>query len=145
MSEFTTSSREQTAALGMSFAGMLSPGDVVAVTGMLGSGKTQFIGGVCQGLGVHAHVGSPTFTLINEYPAPFGAVVHIDLYRIDTRRELAELGIEEYFSPRHICLIEWAELVLDFLPKRHYAVRMEYGVSDQEREITIVAPEEIEA
>jgi tRNA threonylcarbamoyladenosine biosynthesis protein TsaE len=137
MSEFTTSSREQTAALGRSFAGVLAPGDVVAVTGTLGSGKTQFISGVCGGLGVHTHVGSPTFTLIHEYPAPFGTVVHIDLYRIESRRELAELGIEEYFSPHHICLIEWAEKALEFLPPGHRTVRLSHGNGEEERIIVV--------
>ena len=80
------------------------PGDVVGLIGELGSGKTQFVSGVCEGLGVTVRVTSPTFTLINEYPAPAGNVVHIDLYRIDTGAELAELGIEEYFNDRNICL-----------------------------------------
>ncbi len=128
-----TQSRDETVALGKSFAASLSPGDVVGLVGGLGSGKTQFVIGVCEGLGVEHHVASPTFTLINEYPAPFGAVVHIDLYRIATRSELAELGMDEYFAPRNICLIEWAERVLDLLPAAHRIVRIGYGQSEGER------------
>jgi tRNA threonylcarbamoyladenosine biosynthesis protein TsaE len=83
------------------------------------------------------HATSPTFTLINEYPAPFGTVAHIDLYRIGSKSELAELGIEEYFTERCICLIEWAELAADVLPPRHYDVLLSHGGGDNEREIRI--------
>ena len=132
-----TNSQEETRALGKSFASSLRPGDVVALYGTLGSGKTRFIDGVCDGLGVRTHATSPTFTLINEYPASFGAVVHIDLYRIESVQELAELGIEEYFGGRHICLIEWADLLRDILPRRHFEVRLAHGDGESERDITI--------
>ena len=145
MRRFHSHSPEETVGFGKAFAGSLRPGDVVAIMGNLGTGKTQFVSGVCEALDARGHVGSPTFTLINEYPTSFGAVVHVDMYRLNVREEIRELGLEEYFNDRYICLIEWAELVLDFLPKRHYAVRMEYGASDLEREITVVAPEEVVA
>jgi tRNA threonylcarbamoyladenosine biosynthesis protein TsaE len=112
--------------------------------GDLGTGKTQFVSGICEALDAHGHVGSPTFTLINEYPTPFGAVVHVDMYRLNAREEIREIGLEEYFNDRSICVVEWAERVLDFLPKRHYAVRMEYGPTEMDREISIAAPEEAE-
>ncbi len=137
MTTIVTHSRDETIALGSSFASSLKPGDVVALFGRLGSGKTQFVAGVCTGLGVTAHVGSPTFTLINEYPAGDATVVHIDLYRIAGRAELAELGIEEYFRPDAVTLIEWAEPVLDLLPPSHYEVKLEYGDGDLERVISI--------
>lgn len=137
MTTFTTRSAEETVMLGRSFAGGLVPGDVVALFGNLGSGKTQFVTGVCEGLGVAMHATSPTFTIINEYAAPFGIVAHIDLYRIPSRRELAELGIEEYFQDRSICVIEWAESVLDMLPDHYYLVKVDYGTTDSEREIRI--------
>lgn len=137
MTTFVTRSRDETIALGRSFASSLKPGDVVALFGRLGSGKTQFVTGVCRGLGVTAHVGSPTFTLINEYPARGTTVVHIDLYRISGRPELAELGIEEYLGKEAVTLIEWAEPVLDLLPPSHFEVKLEYGGGDFERVISI--------
>jgi len=137
MTAIRTMSAEETGAAGRAFAASLRPGDVVALYGTLGSGKTRFITGICEALGARIHATSPTFTLINEYPAPFGTVVHIDLYRIGSRRELAELGIEEYFTKRCICLIEWAELVHDVLPSRHFEVRLAHGADDTGREITI--------
>ncbi len=133
----TTTSPGETTQLGSSFASKLHPGDVVAILGDLGSGKTRFVMGVCDALGARGHVASPTFTLINEYPAPFGAVVHIDMYRIGSRGELRELGIEEYFDDRHVCLIEWAESVLDLLPPEYYRVEIAHGANEQERRVTI--------
>ncbi len=137
MSATLSRSPEETIGLGKSFASSLRPGDVVALFGTLGSGKTRFISGVCDGLGVRMHATSPTFTLINEYPAPFGRVVHIDLYRIGSRRELAELGIEEYFTGECICLIEWAEAVREILPHRHFEIRLGLGTDDTTRTIDI--------
>ncbi len=133
----TTTSPGETIELGRSFASRLRPGDVVALLGELGTGKTRFVMGVCEALGTGGHVSSPTFTLINEYPAPFGAVVHIDMYRIGSRRELRELGIEEYFDDRHVCLIEWAESVLELLPPEHFEVEFAHGASQQERTVRI--------
>ena len=137
MKTFLTHSRLETIELGKSFAQTLLPGAVVGLFGDLGSGKTHFVMGVCEALAAGAHVTSPTFTIINEYPASFGAVVHIDLYRITTRAEIAELGIEEYFNENCICLIEWAEAALEFLPAQHHVVKMMFGSTDEEREITI--------
>lgn len=137
MKTFRTKSPEETVQLGKTFARSLSPGDVVALVGDLGSGKTHFVVGVCEALGVVARATSPTFTIINEYPAPFGMVVHIDLYRISSRAEIAELGIEEYFNPGSICLIEWAEAAMEFLPPHHHLVGMSLGLTDHEREIII--------
>ncbi|MCK5572059.1 MAG: tRNA (adenosine(37)-N6)-threonylcarbamoyltransferase complex ATPase subunit type 1 TsaE, partial [Bacteroidetes bacterium] len=85
MKQVVSLSPEDTLGLGRDYAARLRPGDVVALMGELGSGKTQFVAGICEGLGVRGHVASPTFTFINEYAAPFGTVAHIDLYRIDSR------------------------------------------------------------
>ena len=137
MKAYLTRSPHETIDLGKSFAAQLKPGDVVTLTGNLGSGKTQFVVGMCEGLHVHGHVGSPTFTLINEYDASFGKVVHIDLYRINKRSEVDGLGIEEYFNDSCICLIEWPELILDLLPPKRFDMRIEYGSTDNERLISL--------
>jgi len=142
---FLTRSREETVELGKAFAASLSPGDVVALSGNLGSGKTQFVAGVCDGLGVRHRAVSPTFILINEYEGKNIKVVHIDLYRIERPEELAELGVEEYFTDRHICLIEWAEKALPILPPRYRSVRIRYGGADTEREIEIDDRERVPA
>lgn len=137
MKSFHSHSAEETIQLGKTFAKTLKPGDVVEFSGQLGTGKTKFITGVCDQLGVHGHVGSPTFTLINEYPAGDCTVVHIDLYRITTQRELIELGVDEYFNDRNICLIEWGERMEEFLPPSCIQVKLGYGEKDNDRIILI--------
>jgi tRNA threonylcarbamoyladenosine biosynthesis protein TsaE len=130
-------SREETIELGESFGKSLSPGDVVAFSGTLGSGKTTFITGACTGLRVTSHPSSPTFTFIHEYDAPFGVVAHIDLYRVAKESELDALGVEEYFNPHTICFIEWAEIMLDRLVPPFYHITMRPGVRDDERTIAV--------
>lgn len=136
MTSFRSHSTEETTRLGATFAQSLRRGDVVALIGELGTGKTHFVAGVCEGLGARGHFTSPTFTIINEYPAKDFSVVHVDLYRIASAAELAELGIEEYFNDRYICLIEWAERMLDYLPGTFHKVVLTYGAADNERLLT---------
>jgi tRNA threonylcarbamoyladenosine biosynthesis protein TsaE len=143
MRRILSRSAEETGAAGRTFARSLRPGDVVALTGTLGSGKTKFVEGVCRGLGVRGHVTSPTFTLINEYPADFGVVAHIDLYRINGMKEAADLGLEEYFNGRCVCLIEWAEAVLGMLPPARFHVSFAHGAAESERTIQIEGPREL--
>ena len=133
MRRVVTRSPEETVALGRTFASSLAPGDVVALEGTLGTGKTQFVLGVCEGLGVRGPVSSPTFALINVYSADFGSLVHADLYRINTLAEVAELGLEEYFNGRSICFIEWADRVPGVLPPKAIIVRARHGESENER------------
>jgi|WetSurMetagenome_2_1015567.scaffolds.fasta_scaffold31746_3 tRNA threonylcarbamoyladenosine biosynthesis protein TsaE len=142
MTTLVTRSPEETEKTGEEFARVLKAGDIVALTGTLGSGKTRFVAGVCAALGAGGHFGSPTFTLINEYPAAAVTVVHADMYRISSRAEVAEVGLEEYFRAPYVCLIEWAEHVLDLLPGGHYLVAFEHCGGETERRITIRAPGE---
>lgn len=142
MRQICTRSPEETSDAGRAYAASLRPGDVVALTGELGSGKTRFVMGVCAGLGVHLPVTSPSFTLINEYPAPFGMVVHVDLYRISGDRELAELGIEEYFTEHCITLIEWGERMEDLLPRGYRKVIFEHLGPETERMLSFAVEEE---
>lgn len=137
MTVFQTHSSAETALLGKTFAKSLLPGDVVAVSGNLGAGKTQFIAGVCEGLGVKNNVASPTFTLIHEYNSTSVAVVHVDLYRLSSKQEIIALGLEEYFGGSRVCLIEWAEKILDLLPERYHMVRIQHGDAAEDRQISI--------
>jgi tRNA threonylcarbamoyladenosine biosynthesis protein TsaE len=143
MTAITTRTPAGTEEVGARFAELIKPGDIIALRGTLGSGKTRFVAGVCSALGITGHFGSPTFTLINEYPAGAVIVVHADMYRITSRAEVAEIGLEEYFRPPYICFIEWAEHVLDLLPEGYYLVSFEHGNSETERHITIRQPGEI--
>ncbi|HLB00432.1 MAG TPA: tRNA (adenosine(37)-N6)-threonylcarbamoyltransferase complex ATPase subunit type 1 TsaE, partial [Bacteroidota bacterium] len=101
----------------------LVPGDVVAITGGLGTGKTLFVRGLCGALGTERPVSSPTFTLVHEYPARGCTVYHFDFYRIRGAEELTEIGFSEYLgNPGGICVIEWADRVADHLPPDRYDV-----------------------
>ncbi len=137
MSRKTTSTPEETMALGREFGRRLNGGDVVAISGTLGSGKTCFVKGVCEAQGIGTHVGSPTFTLINEYSGTSARIVHIDLYRLSNARELNDLGLLEYFTGDRICLIEWPELVKRMLPPDHYSVEIRHGMKETERIVSI--------
>lgn len=134
---WVTNSPEETQSLGAALAERLAPGDLLALRGDLGSGKTCLIQGICRGLQVSGYVTSPTFILINEYagrlhdrPVP---VYHFDLYRIQTPDELEDLGAEEYFYGRGICLIEWAERAGDLLPPRRLDLTLEYLTASERR------------
>jgi len=140
MNGCTTRNPEETAACGRTFGATLRAGDVVGLIGELGSGKTQFVTGVCDALDAHGHVTSPTFTLIHEYPAGDVTVVHADMYRIGSLREAADLGLLEYFQPPYITLVEWADRVLDLLPPERYLVRLSHRADPRERDIRIESP-----
>ncbi len=123
--DFISHSEAQTRRLGARLAPLLQPGDVVALVGDLGSGKTRWIQGICQGLGVIDPVISPTFTLINEYQGAW-PIYHIDLYRITNAAETVTFGLEDYLYGSGISLIEWADRAKDFLPTDYLSVELYY-------------------
>jgi tRNA threonylcarbamoyladenosine biosynthesis protein TsaE len=133
-----TSSEEETIALGRKFSIYLKAGDIVALYGDLGSGKTQFVKGVCSGLGASEHVTSPTFTLINEYRQHEGIpIFHLDLYRIHSLEELSALGIEEYLDDGGVSMIEWAEKAEQILPPKRYSITFRVVEGIDRREIRL--------
>ncbi len=103
-------SREDTLRLGEMLGQSLVPGDIVLLFGDLGAGKTTFTQGVCQGLGLpeNEYVRSPSFTLINEYRGRC-PIFHVDLYRLETARDIEQLGLEEVLFGNGITIVEWAE------------------------------------
>src|SRR5437879_5903187 len=128
---------EDTVRLGSEFARKLGPGSVVALFGDLGSGKTHFIKGVSKGLGVNEHVGSPTFTIVNEYAAGNLTVCHFDFYRLKSLSELREIGFDEYINGDSVSLIEWADRVKNLLPPHRFDVFLKLGQDENSREIKI--------
>jgi tRNA threonylcarbamoyladenosine biosynthesis protein TsaE len=103
-------SPEETLQLGKSLGSSLIPGDIILLNGDLGSGKTHLTQGICDGVGLDedSYIRSPTFTLINEYQGK-QPIYHIDLYRIDSLKEIYSLGLEEILFNQGITIIEWAE------------------------------------
>lgn len=132
-----THSVNDTIEVGKEFASGLRRSDVVALYGNLGSGKTQFAKGVCLGLGVHHHVVSPSFTILNEYVDGKYPVYHFDFYRLRSLSELAEFGFEEYLFGDGICLLEWANVVESTLPVNRYDVTLDLGERQSQRVIHI--------
>jgi tRNA threonylcarbamoyladenosine biosynthesis protein TsaE len=129
-----THSPEETVRLGARLGNLLVPGDFIALTGELGSGKTQFAKGVAAGLAVDpaVHVTSPTYTLMNIYHGrlPF---YHFDLYRLAGDTEAAELGFAEYFYGDGVCLVEWAERLQGEMPAERLEVIFSHEAIDERR------------
>ena len=133
-------SREQTLEMGRLIGEILERGDVVALIGELGSGKTCLTQGLAKGLGVEENVPvvSPTFTLINEYPGKI-PLIHLDVYRLSGPRDLEDMGYEEYFEGGGIIVIEWAEKIRDILPAKTLFVGMRY-IDENTREMILEGP-----
>ncbi len=119
----TTSTPEETQALGRRLSAFLAPGDVVCLWGDLGAGKTCLVQGICQGLGVNEPVVSPSFTLVNEYSGRV-SVAHIDFYRLHSGSEVEQLGFEDLLDGSRIVLIEWPERAESFLPSDRLDIMM---------------------
>jgi tRNA threonylcarbamoyladenosine biosynthesis protein TsaE len=120
-----TASEEETIAAGERLARELPAGATVLLIGNLGAGKTTLAKGIVQGLGAAAadDVSSPTFTLIHEYGSP-AAVYHVDLYRLESAREAAGLGLEELFDSPAMVIVEWGERFLELMPAERVEIRL---------------------
>jgi len=132
---FNTFSPGETIALGNKIGEQLGAGDVVALVGDLGAGKTTFMQGLAQGLDVKGYVKSPSFTIVNKYKGRL-TVYHLDLYRLGDVNEIHELGIEEYLYGDGVCIIEWAEKAYSLLPEKHIMIKFFY-TGDKTRKIEV--------
>ena len=139
--QIETTSAAETQALAARLAAEMPEGTVLCLHGDLGAGKTCFVQGLAKALGVRRPVGSPTFTLINEYRGT-KPLAHIDLYRIRGAGDAFGLGLEDYlFHHGGIVAIEWAERVAELLPEGCWHVRMEPGAEGEEsRRVTVERP-----
>jgi tRNA threonylcarbamoyladenosine biosynthesis protein TsaE len=113
MATFISHSPAETESLGEKFGRAAQSGFVIALSGELGAGKTQFVKGLARGLGISARVHSPTFTLVNEYGGGRLKLFHLDLYRLETRGQILSAGVEEFLQPDGVAVIEWAERIYD--------------------------------
>jgi tRNA threonylcarbamoyladenosine biosynthesis protein TsaE len=130
-----TASTEETREFGKKLAAKLQTGTILALTGQLGAGKTTLIQGIAQGLGIKDLVTSPTFILINEYPAKI-PLVHLDLYRLDSEAQIEDLGIEEYFEKPAVMVVEWAEKLGTLLPGKAKKISIEI-IDENKRRIVL--------
>ena len=116
MSTYISKSEEDTINFAKNFAKNLKVGDIIVLSGELGSGKTKFVQGILENFGMANEISSPTFTIVNEYNSPTINIYHFDVYRLEDSDEFYAIGGDEYFS-KGICIIEWGEMIEDVLPK----------------------------
>ena len=129
----TLKSEEDTRALGLSIADAAEAGDVVALIGDLGTGKTALTRYIAEGLGVRETISSPTFTIVKEYKSGRLPLYHFDVYRLGSGEELLDIGAEEMLDGDGLCVIEWADIVSDVLPEESLVIKIEYGAEEGER------------
>ena len=136
--ELTTHSAEETVAFARTLAELLSPPKIVLLRGDLGAGKTTLVKGIAEGFQAASEedVTSPTFTLVHEYRGPRANLYHIDLYRIDTPRQLETLGLDDLVAPNSILLIEWGEKFPRFVHERDVEIALE-SLGENSRHIRI--------
>jgi len=130
-------SEEETRSLGLEIARSCEAGDVVALTGDLGTGKTALTKYIAEGLGVKENVSSPTFTIVKEYKSGRLPLYHFDVYRLADGEEFLDIGAEEYLDGDGLCVIEWADIVADVLPEETVMIHISYAGTEGGREITI--------
>ena len=137
--ETITHSAEETTAFGRTLTDLLAPPKLVLLRGDLGAGKTTLIKGIAAGFQAapEEDVTSPTFTLVHEYRGPRATLYHIDLYRVDTPRELETLGLDDLFAENSILLIEWGEKFARFVRDRDVEITLErVGENDRKIQVT---------
>lgn len=136
MQEYFSDSEQKTKEIAKKLAFHLGKGSFLAVYGDLGVGKTAFVKGLAEGLGVSENIVSPTFTILRAYESGKLPLYHLDVYRIADEDELFEIGFDDYAEGDGICVCEWANLIPDALPEKRLDITIE-RISDHERRIVV--------
>lgn len=118
---------------GIELAQKLKPGDIVALIGDLGTGKTTLTKSIAEGLGITEMITSPTFAIVQEYMSGRIPLYHFDVYRLNSEEEMYELGYEEYFFGKGVCIVEWADKILELIPQDSIIISIEYGTNEEQR------------
>ncbi len=137
MMKYISNSEIETKKIAKEFAKELNVGDVIVLTGNLGSGKTKFTEGVLEYFGLQNEISSPTFTIVNEYKKDGVNIYHFDVYRLSDEDEFYAIGGEEYFD-KGICLIEWGEIIKNVLPKKHIQVTFERNLDEENKRLIYI-------
>ncbi|MBR6137572.1 MAG: tRNA (adenosine(37)-N6)-threonylcarbamoyltransferase complex ATPase subunit type 1 TsaE [Bacilli bacterium] len=136
--KITTYSEEETIELAQNIESEKFPNMVICLMGDLGTGKTVFTKGFAQALEVQEEVTSPTFTIIKEYTSGEMPLYHMDVYRLDGHVD--DLGLEEYFTKKGITIIEWADMIEDYLPDKRLDIRIKSSAEDEDKRIITITP-----
>lgn len=132
---FKTNNAEETENLGKRIGEALVGGEVIAMTGDLGAGKTTMTKSLAKGLDIDEHITSPTFTIVNEYDGRL-KLFHFDVYRIGDIEEMYDLGFEEYIYSGGVSIVEWSNLIEDILPEDKINIEILY-LDENKREIIV--------
>ncbi|EJU20282.1 MULTISPECIES: tRNA (adenosine(37)-N6)-threonylcarbamoyltransferase complex ATPase subunit type 1 TsaE [Mogibacterium] len=124
---------QATEEFGLNLASELKPGDIVALIGALGTGKTALTKYIAKGLGVTENIDSPTFNIVKEYKSGRLPLFHFDVYRLSGGDDLLDIGADEYFYSNGVCVVEWADLVADVIPDKAKVIIIKYGENQGER------------
>ena len=133
MIEYVIRGERETEEFGRALAEKLEAGDVLALIGDLGTGKTTLTKSIAKGLGIEEMITSPTFTIVSEYFSGRLPLFHFDVYRLSGEDEAFEAGLEEYFDRGGICVIEWADIIEGLLPENTKYIFLVYGKAEGER------------
>ena len=137
MSTYISKSEQDTINFAKDYAKKLKTGDIIILSGELGSGKTKFVQGILEYFGLENEISSPTFTIVNEYNTSNLNIYHFDVYRLEDSDEFYAMGGDEYFS-KGICLIEWGEMIENILPKPYTKITFRKNENNPEfRELVI--------
>ena len=131
---FKSNSENETKEFARKFASKLNKGDVLVLSGDLGSGKTKFTEGFLSYFGLENEISSPTFTIVNEYKKENINIYHFDVYRLEDSSEFYAIGGDEYFE-KGICIIEWGELIEDALPKKYIKIDFSRSQENEDERI----------
>lgn len=122
--EFITTSVEDTLSIGKQIGSLASKGDIICLTGDLGTGKTHMSKGIAEGLGITEHITSPTFNIVNEYHSGRLSLYHFDVYRVNDPDEIYAIGFDEYIFGDGVSLIEWANYIEELIPKEYLYINI---------------------
>ncbi|MDY2960126.1 MAG: tRNA (adenosine(37)-N6)-threonylcarbamoyltransferase complex ATPase subunit type 1 TsaE [Hornefia sp.] len=133
MREVKLRNKQEVMKFGESLAKDMYPGDVLALVGELGTGKTTLTKAIAKGLGITELITSPTFTIVKEYTSGRLPMFHFDVYRLESGAQLTAVGGEDYFHAGGVCIVEWADKVAEILPDDTKVIFLEYGKEEGER------------
>lgn len=134
MQEIILNSENETIEFGKKIASELQKGDVIVLTGELGSGKTKLTEGILSFFGLKDEISSPTFTIVNEYETPSFPIYHFDVYRLSDSDEFLAIGGDEYFE-KGVSIIEWGEMIEDVLPKKYKKISFSRDFENENKRI----------
>ena len=137
--EFEVYGVDDTTQLGIKLGALLKPGDIICLTGDLGTGKTHITKGIAKGLGINDTITSPTFTIVNEYEGGRLKLNHFDVYRVSDPDEIYAIGFDDYIFSDAVSIIEWANYIEEILPKDllHIKIEKDFGCGEDYRKITL--------